>query len=191
MELHLAEIAKTVATDAHALLIVDGAGWHDSKDLRVPDNITLLKLPPYAPELNPMENVWQYLCANKLVITVFDTHDEILDKCSDVWNFIANDPERANSGLLPFLPESLGSNVSLLPFGPVLAGPARKPVVRHRGSRLHGKELSAVLATIRHVLSFFLRVPRSLPHFGQTIGSFAPSGPRHSQSCVISLCEKV
>ena len=53
MELHLAEIARTVATDAYALLIVDGAGWHDAKDPRVPDNITLLKLPPYAPELNP------------------------------------------------------------------------------------------------------------------------------------------
>ena len=97
MELHLAEIAKTVTTDAHALLIVDGAGWHDAKDLSVPDNITLLKLPPYAPELNPMENVWQYLRVNKLAITVFDTHDEILDKCSDAWNFFANDPERLNS----------------------------------------------------------------------------------------------
>ena len=54
MELHLAEISKAVATGAHAVLIVDGAGWHDAKDLRVPDNITLLKLPPYSPELNPM-----------------------------------------------------------------------------------------------------------------------------------------
>ncbi len=94
MELHLAEIAKTVAADAHALLIVDGAGWHRAKDLQVPDNITLLKLPPYAPELNPMENVWQYLRANKLAITVFDTYEEILDKCSDAWNFFANNPER-------------------------------------------------------------------------------------------------
>ena len=65
MILHLAEIARTVATDAHAVLIVDGAGWHDAKDPRVPDNIALLKLTPYAPELNPMENVWQYLCAYK------------------------------------------------------------------------------------------------------------------------------
>ena len=93
MELHLAEITRTVATDAHALLIVDGAGWHDARELKVPDNITLLKLPPYAPELNPMENVWQYLRANKLAITVFDTHDEVLDKCSDAWNFFANDPK--------------------------------------------------------------------------------------------------
>ena len=69
MELHLAKIARTVATDAHALLIVDEAGWHDAKDPRGPDNVTLLKLPPYAPELNPIENVWQYLRSNKLAIT--------------------------------------------------------------------------------------------------------------------------
>ena len=97
MKLHLAELARTVATDAHALLIVDGAGWHGAKDPRVPDNITLLKLPLYAPELNPMENVWQYLRTSKLAITVFDTHDEIFDKCFDAWNFFANDPERINS----------------------------------------------------------------------------------------------
>ena len=97
MELYLAEVARTVATDAHALLIVEGAGWYDAKDPRVPDNITLLNLLPYAPELNPMENVWQNLRSNKLAITVFNTHDEILDKCSDAWNFFANDPERINS----------------------------------------------------------------------------------------------
>ena len=66
MSAHLAEIAKTVASGAHALLILDGAGWHGSAELEVPDNITLLKLPPYSPELNPMENVWAYLRANKL-----------------------------------------------------------------------------------------------------------------------------
>ena len=66
MSAHLAEIAKTVASGAHALLILDGAGWHGSAELEVPDNITLLKLPPYSPKLNPMENVWAYLRANKL-----------------------------------------------------------------------------------------------------------------------------
>jgi transposase len=80
MGLHLDEIAKAVKRGSHALLIVDGAGWHGAKGLRVPPNITLLKLPPYAPELNPMENVWQYLRANKLAITVFDTYEEILVK---------------------------------------------------------------------------------------------------------------
>ncbi len=83
MGLHLEEIAKAVAPGAHALLIVDGAGWHCAKALEVPDNITLLKLPPYAPELNPMENVWAYLRANKLAISVFDSYADILNKCQD------------------------------------------------------------------------------------------------------------
>ena len=97
MGLHLAEIAKTVTLGAHALLILDGAGWHGAKALDIPPNITLLKLPPYAPELNPMENVWQYLRANKLAITVFDNYDDILEKCTQAWNFFENDPDRITS----------------------------------------------------------------------------------------------
>ena len=93
MNAHLCEIARTVAAGAHALLILDGAGWHGSTKLEVPDNITLLKLPPYAPELNPMENVWAYLRANKLAISVFESYDEIVDKCCDAWNFFAEDKQ--------------------------------------------------------------------------------------------------
>ena len=66
MNRHLEEIAKTVSPGAHAALVLDGAGWHGSLDLVVPDNITLIPLPPYAPELNPVENVWEYLRKNKL-----------------------------------------------------------------------------------------------------------------------------
>ena len=50
--LHLAEISKQVAPGAHAVLVCDGAGWHQpGARLRVPDNLSLLRLPPYAPEL--------------------------------------------------------------------------------------------------------------------------------------------
>jgi transposase len=93
MNLHLTEIARAVAPGAHALLLLDGAGWHGGKDLVVPDNITLITLPPYAPELNPVENVWQFLRANKLAITVFDSYPDIVDKCCDAWNFFATDPD--------------------------------------------------------------------------------------------------
>lgn len=93
MNAHLAEISCTVAPHAHAILVLDGAGWHGAKHLLVPDNITLLHLPPYAPELNPVENVWAYLRANKLAITVFDTYDDIVAACCTAWNFLANDPE--------------------------------------------------------------------------------------------------
>ena len=93
MNLHLVEIARTVAPGAHAVLVLDGAGWHGAGALTVPDNISLLTLPPYAPELNPVENVWAYLRANKLAITVFDSYDDIVGACCKAWNFLANDPK--------------------------------------------------------------------------------------------------
>ena len=62
MNLHLAEISAAVVPGAHAVLFVDGAGWHKEGDkLRVPGNITLRPLPPYSPELNPVDNVSAYL----------------------------------------------------------------------------------------------------------------------------------
>jgi hypothetical protein len=97
MSLHLAEIGRQVAPGAHAALVVDGAGYHVAKDLAVPDNVTLVPLPPYAPELNPRENVWEYLRANKLAITVFDDYDDIVDKACTAWNFFAHDPDRIAS----------------------------------------------------------------------------------------------
>ena len=58
MTLHLKEISQAVTPGAHALVLVDQAGWHQSKKLVVPDNITLMPLPAKAPELNPVENIW-------------------------------------------------------------------------------------------------------------------------------------
>lgn len=89
--MHLAEISGQVATAAHAILVLDGAGWHIADDLDIPANITLLHLPPYAPELNPVENIWEDLRKNKLAITVFDGYADIVDKCCQAWNFFAND----------------------------------------------------------------------------------------------------
>ena len=66
MSLHLAEMATAVAPGAHAALLVDQAGWHLSHKLSVPPNITLVPLPPKCPELNPIENVWQFMRNNWL-----------------------------------------------------------------------------------------------------------------------------
>jgi len=63
----------------------------------VPDNLSLLALPPYSPELNPVENVWACLRANKLAITVFDTYDDIVDACCNAWYFFASDPHAISS----------------------------------------------------------------------------------------------
>ena len=58
MTLHLAEISEAVAPGAHAVVLLDQEGWHLSKRLKIPANITLVPLPAKAPELNPVENVW-------------------------------------------------------------------------------------------------------------------------------------
>ncbi len=86
MNLHLKEISQNVARGAHAVIIIDGAGWHRAYDLLVPNNITLLPLPPYSPELNAQENVWQYLRQNYLAGRIFDTYTSIVDaspKCNE------------------------------------------------------------------------------------------------------------
>ena len=97
MNLHLREISRNVSEGAHALLAVDGAGWHIGAELEVPDNITLLIQPPYAPELNPVENVWQYLRQNKLAHRVFQTYEEIVDACCEAWADFTATPDRIAS----------------------------------------------------------------------------------------------
>ena len=71
MSLHLAEVAQAVAPGAHGVMLMDRAGWHRAKDLVVPDNLTLVLLPARAPELNPVENIWQFLRDNWLSSRVF------------------------------------------------------------------------------------------------------------------------
>jgi transposase len=71
MTLHLAEIATAVASGAHAALLVDQAGWHLSPKLVIPPNITLVPLPSKSPELNPAENVWQFMRDNWLSNRIF------------------------------------------------------------------------------------------------------------------------
>ena len=79
MQLHLDEIAARVTAGAHAILILDQAGWHGAKDLKIPTNLSLLPLPPRAPELNPQENIWQFMRQNWLSNRIFKSFDDIVD----------------------------------------------------------------------------------------------------------------
>jgi hypothetical protein len=97
VSVHLDLIGRKVADGAHAIMVLDGAGFHIAKDLNIPTNMTLMKLPAYSPELNPIENVWEYLRGNKLSNTVYETYEQIVDACCEAWNFFANDPERVAS----------------------------------------------------------------------------------------------
>ena len=90
MNHHLREISRQVASDAHAVVILDRAGWHRSQGLVVPDNITLLELPPYSPELNPVERIWHYLRSHWLANSVFPSLADIMDASEMAWNRFAN-----------------------------------------------------------------------------------------------------
>jgi hypothetical protein len=98
MNLHLAEISTQVTPGSIAAVICDGAGWHQhGGQIKLPDNIVLVSLPPYSPELNPMEKVWDYLRQNKLCAQVWDTYDDILEACKTAWNWLIADPDRIRS----------------------------------------------------------------------------------------------
>ena len=97
MQLHLEEISRTVAKGAHAVLLLDRAGWHTTAHLRVPKNLTLVFLPSRAPELNPVEQIWQYLRQNWLSNRVFDTYDQIIDAACEAWIRLLAQPETITS----------------------------------------------------------------------------------------------
>lgn len=97
MNLHLIEIAGMVAPGRHAVLLMDQAGWHLSKTLVVPDNITILPLPPKCPELNPVENIWQFMRDNWLSNRIFSSYDDIVEQCCQAWNKLINQKSRITS----------------------------------------------------------------------------------------------
>lgn len=97
MNFHLKEIAQAVAPQSHAVLILDQAAWHTSLKLTVPPNITLLPLPPRSPELNPVENVWQFMRNTWLSNRIFKTYDDIVDIACHAWNQLTDQPWRIMS----------------------------------------------------------------------------------------------
>ncbi|MCA3348606.1 MAG: transposase, partial [Roseomonas sp.] len=97
MNLHLTEISGMVSPGKHAVLLLNQAGWHLSGAVKVPANITLLPLPPKCPELNAMENIWQFMRDNWLSNRVFRNHDDIVDHCCRAWNSLISQPWRIMS----------------------------------------------------------------------------------------------
>jgi hypothetical protein len=97
MQLHLDEISRTVARDAQAVLLLDRAGWHTTGQLVVPQNLTLIFLPSRAPELNPVENVWQFLRSNWLSNRVFESYEAIIDAACEAWRNLLTQPETITS----------------------------------------------------------------------------------------------
>jgi transposase len=97
MQLHLDEISKHVARKAHGVVLMDRVGWHATGKLQVPENLTIILLPSKSPELNPVENVWQYLRANWLSNRVFETYEDIVDAACEAWNKLIEQPDTITS----------------------------------------------------------------------------------------------
>jgi transposase len=92
MNLRLAEISQAVAPGAHAVLLMDQAGWHTTARLALPGNITILPLPPRSPELNPVEDIWQFMRENWLSNRIDKSYDDIVAHDSDAWNRLVDRP---------------------------------------------------------------------------------------------------
>ena len=97
MALHLAEISLAVAPGAHAVVLMDQAGWHTTGKLEIPGNISIIALPAKCPELNPVENIWQFMRDNWLSNRVFSSYDNIIDHCCKAWNKLVNQSSRIMS----------------------------------------------------------------------------------------------
>src|SRR3982750_925699 len=110
MSLHLAEVAQAVAPGAHGVMLMDRAGWHRAKALVVPDNLTLVLLPARSPELNPVENIWQFLRQNWLSSRVFASYRAIVDHCCAAWSPPAGTTSIPSATAGTASPTNLGSS---------------------------------------------------------------------------------
>lgn len=85
MNQFLAGLGGMLAADEHAVLVLDNAGWHVARALRVPSNITLLLLPPYSPELNPIERLWAWLRSHQLSNRIYADYTDLLNQIDRAW----------------------------------------------------------------------------------------------------------
>lgn len=102
MQIFLDSFAKTIAADEHVALFLDRAGWHGASGLMVPDNIALVALPPYSPELNPVERVWEYMKEKSLSHRLHNDYDAIVEAACRAWNKLTAEAGRLTS--LTWLP---------------------------------------------------------------------------------------
>jgi hypothetical protein len=108
MDLFLAEVGRRLPERTHAVLVLDQAGWHTSRRLNVPANLTLVHLPPYSPELNPVEKLWQYLRERFFSHRILPSLAAVIDAACEAWNRLVAEPGRIRSlTAFPWLPSSI------------------------------------------------------------------------------------
>lgn len=97
MQQFLDQFSKKLPKNEVAIMYADQAGWHASKALRVPDNVMLLPIPAYTPEVNPVERIWLYLKERYLSLRLHDDYDAIVDAACAAWNKLAAEAGRITS----------------------------------------------------------------------------------------------
>ena len=97
MSIILKQFSRQLPEDIHAVLIWDQAGFHKAKELSVPENISIIELPAYSPELNPVENLWQYLRSHYWSNRSYDGYDDLLEAACESWQAICLDSELIRS----------------------------------------------------------------------------------------------
>lgn len=90
MQIFLNQLQSTFS-DEIIVLVCDGAAWHKSGTLKVPDQITILHIPPYTPEMNPIEQIWHELRTKGFHNEVFSTLEKVVDRLCETINHLSND----------------------------------------------------------------------------------------------------
>ncbi|HWT30972.1 MAG TPA: transposase, partial [Propylenella sp.] len=108
MDLFLARFAAALPDTAHVVLLLDQAGWHGAKALRVPPDITPLPLPPYSPQLSPPERVWLHLRERHLSFRLHQGEQDMVDALCAAWNALrAEDGRLASLTSYPWIMHAL------------------------------------------------------------------------------------
>jgi transposase len=95
MNTFLKGLGGMLGADEHAVVVLDNAGWHHARALKVPPNLTLLFLPPYSPELNPVERLWQWLKSHHLSNRLFSDYTHLLHAADEAWQTLSQDMLRS------------------------------------------------------------------------------------------------
>ncbi len=163
MNRHLADVSMAVTPGRHGVVVLDGAGWHRATDLAIPDNLTLLRLPPTSPKLNPIENLFGFLKSNVLANRVLATVDDVRAAISDAWKARRQDAGRISS----ITTRTWARNVAPTPHA--IASFYRK--------RLIGIGMSTAMARIADCMQHD-RINRSYHRFSQKpVGKWKPPKP--------------
>ena len=97
MNIFLERFSRELPSDVHAVMVWDRAGFHTGKALRIPPNVTIVALPPYSPELNPMENLWHYLRSHHWSNRAFADYAALVSAAETAWKHSACNPATIQS----------------------------------------------------------------------------------------------